>query len=277
MKPSADSHLGEFDSLGCRLLKAGFTLIELLVVIAIIAILAALFFPALSRTLDAGNRAKCGENVRRMLSAVHMYASENDGNLPYCHVVGGQYGGGFRQYHWHRAISPYFGINWTDQWYEDLNDRKVVLPDIYHCPSDKIWGANNPVPVNPSYGYNYWLAKNVDLGDSTKNSPPSARTNGSPVRAAAVSKPSEMILIADRPHDKELNLDRQPNAGATWWLAYNIPDQRPLDRHHGYGTVGWLDGHVTLETTARLKELSTKPKPWGTETYNWSHWTLPPP
>lgn len=252
-------------------------MIELLVVIAIIAILASLAMPALNRVLARGETAKCGENVRRMLSAVHMYAAENDGNLPYCHVVGGQYGGGFGQYHWHRAISPYFGINWTDQWYQDLNARKVVLPDIYHCPSDKkFWGAKNPVPVDPSYGYNYWLTKSVDLNNSANNDPPFATTNGSPVRAAAVSKPSEMILIADRPHNGEKGLDGQVSSGGSWKLAYNIPSQRPLDRHNGYGTVGWLDGHVTLETTARLIDLSTKQKPWGTEAYNWSHWMLPP-
>ncbi len=61
----------------------GFTLIELLVVIAVIAILAALLLPSLSKARNAGRRAACISNLRQVGVAVHLYAQDNRGRIPY--------------------------------------------------------------------------------------------------------------------------------------------------------------------------------------------------
>jgi len=60
-----------------------FTLIELLVVIAILAILAALMLPALASAREKGWQAACLSNLRQMGLAIHAYASDNDGKIPY--------------------------------------------------------------------------------------------------------------------------------------------------------------------------------------------------
>jgi prepilin-type N-terminal cleavage/methylation domain-containing protein len=60
-----------------------FTLVELLVVIAIIAILAALLFPALASAKERGRRAVCLSNLREIGIAIHTYASDNNGQIPY--------------------------------------------------------------------------------------------------------------------------------------------------------------------------------------------------
>ncbi|MEO8428992.1 MAG: prepilin-type N-terminal cleavage/methylation domain-containing protein [Verrucomicrobiota bacterium] len=65
-----------------RLYRA-FTLIELLVVIAILAILAALLLPALARAKDSGRKAACISNLRQIGIAIHVYAQDNDGKIPY--------------------------------------------------------------------------------------------------------------------------------------------------------------------------------------------------
>ncbi len=61
----------------------GFTLIELLVVIAIVAALAALMLPTLSSARDQGHRAACLSNLRQIGLALHAYAGDYDGNIPY--------------------------------------------------------------------------------------------------------------------------------------------------------------------------------------------------
>jgi prepilin-type N-terminal cleavage/methylation domain-containing protein/prepilin-type processing-associated H-X9-DG protein len=61
----------------------GFTLIELLVVIAIVSVLAAMLLPALTSGKAAGRRAACLSNLRQIGIAIHTYALDYDGRIPY--------------------------------------------------------------------------------------------------------------------------------------------------------------------------------------------------
>ena len=60
-----------------------FTLVELLVVIGIIAALIGILLPVLSGVQARGRDIKCQSNLRSILQAVHGYAAENKGSLPY--------------------------------------------------------------------------------------------------------------------------------------------------------------------------------------------------
>ncbi len=62
--------------------RRAFTLIELLVVIAIIGILAAMLMPALSKTKQRAQGALCLNNGKQMMTALHLYISENDDFFP---------------------------------------------------------------------------------------------------------------------------------------------------------------------------------------------------
>src|SRR5215510_9495186 len=58
--------------------RAAFTLVELLVVIGIIAILI-----ALRSARASANRTACLSNLRQVGAAVHAYANDHDGRIPY--------------------------------------------------------------------------------------------------------------------------------------------------------------------------------------------------
>ncbi len=68
----------------CRLCcSPAFTLIELLVVIAILAILMALLLPSLASARQKGWQTACLSNLRQIGIALHTYAGDNEGRIPY--------------------------------------------------------------------------------------------------------------------------------------------------------------------------------------------------
>ena len=58
-------------------------LVELIVVIGIIALLIALLLPTLHKARQAAQVSVCTSNVRQIVTLMRMYASANDGRLPY--------------------------------------------------------------------------------------------------------------------------------------------------------------------------------------------------
>ncbi|MBC2603648.1 type II secretion system protein [Puniceicoccus vermicola] len=67
-----------------------FTLVELLTVMAILGVLAAILVPVVSKIRVNAERTECASNIRQIGLAIHQFASENEGRLPY--VYGGSFG-----------------------------------------------------------------------------------------------------------------------------------------------------------------------------------------
>jgi prepilin-type N-terminal cleavage/methylation domain-containing protein/prepilin-type processing-associated H-X9-DG protein len=60
----------------------GFTLVELLVVIGIIALLVSVLLPALTKARRAANTIACSSNLRQIIQAMMIYASQNNNYIP---------------------------------------------------------------------------------------------------------------------------------------------------------------------------------------------------
>jgi prepilin-type N-terminal cleavage/methylation domain-containing protein/prepilin-type processing-associated H-X9-DG protein len=61
----------------------GFTLVELLVTISIVALLLGILLPVVSRARATAMRTLCMSHQRQLGTAIHTYAGEYDGRIPY--------------------------------------------------------------------------------------------------------------------------------------------------------------------------------------------------
>ena len=101
-----------------------FTLIELLVVISIISLLIAILLPALQNARQAARQMQCSSNERQIMTAIHIYATDNDSFPP----------------HQFMLESANDGTNWHD-WSYRLTEN-LVTPELMRCPSDDIERAS---------------------------------------------------------------------------------------------------------------------------------------
>ncbi|WOO43670.1 type II secretion system protein [Rubellicoccus peritrichatus] len=131
----------------------GFSLVELLVSIAILAIIAGVLVPVVSNVRYKALQAESGSNLRTISTAMHLYSSDNDGELPRLRdkTEGGQPWSGL----WPEKMQPYLGTF--------VDNRS---PDIFFDPLAEVshprlsdFGANDLLFVNDPEAEAYNLAR----------------------------------------------------------------------------------------------------------------------
>jgi len=182
--------------------RCGFTLIELLVVISIIALLAAILFPVFARARENARRASCQSNLKQLGLGIMQYVQDYDETYPY------SYSGNGDARRWPTNIFPY-----------------VKSSQVYLCPS-----ADNPAPgtdvtANPARGVRYGM--NNDFGSASNTYP-------APVKAAAIPRPAELILLTDTFYKSGV---QDP-----FITGYTNPNTD--NRHFDGANLAYADGHV---------------------------------
>ena len=65
-----------------RFHERGFTLGEAATAVGVVAMLATLLVPAAASLKESSRRARCADNMRRLMAGVHAYADEHQGKGP---------------------------------------------------------------------------------------------------------------------------------------------------------------------------------------------------
>ena len=220
--------MGRFSSL--RTNSRSFTLVELLVVIVIIGLLAGLSFPAISGAMAKAKSSECVNNLRQIGTAINLFASENNGYLPY--ATGPNAAGSANSYsfnHWEAPLAVIMGVGTGSVSFPSrasFDDAKAKHP--FNCPACKT-------------GFRTYTANMHGMGFLPGGSAWPRR------KIASIVKSSQLILVADDTFG-----DPAPaNSGTDYFDEASYTNRIGI-RHGGRANALFGDFHVESITVSNL-------------------------
>ncbi len=216
-----------------------FTLIELLVVIAIIALLMAIWVPALSMAKKQTRAVVCASGMRQICLAFNTYGMENNEDIPIAYrVMANDIG----SKPWTWALLPYIG---GDEGKESTLEEPA---DLWFCPADK-----DPYPMGfsphgqryTSYALNGYYKK-ASAGSGWVAGRPELRFGpGGKYRLSQIKQPSGCMLMMETSYYGQVYDMMNPN------LLRYTPDWQGHHRytsgfyHNKAMNLMYVDGHIS--------------------------------
>lgn len=213
-----------------------FTLVELLVVLAVIAILSALFLPALIRSKTSAQRIACGGNLRQLGLAVQMYWDDNSGNA----------------FPWRGAATNGGQIYWFG-WLQNGTEGNRIFDRTLGALYPYLGGRGVEVCSSLNYihpqfklkatGAAYGYAYNILL---------SAAADEPPINAHKIQRSSETVFLADAAQVNTFQAPATPQNPMLEEFYYLSTNETTVHFRHGKtANALFCDGHVAREKPAK--------------------------
>jgi prepilin-type N-terminal cleavage/methylation domain-containing protein/prepilin-type processing-associated H-X9-DG protein len=237
--------------------RLAFTLIELLVVVAIIAILAALFLPALSRAKAQATRAGCASNMRQWGLALAMYEGDYQDKIPL--YVGYSPTNSTGLWGWWEFLSPYLTSQAAVGSYTNVG---IWSMESRKCPGGSLGLPPFMSPTSlffrSSQGrWNCWISVYLGMYGSPLTAPFYYGNLGQPpLSATTIRNPSEAMAYMESVQDSvasplvwtfdaDASHHGQVDSNSEFLEDPGVPFNWARPTVHSFGAnVTLLDGHV---------------------------------
>lgn len=214
-----------------RLLSStAFSLIELLVAISIIAVLIAIFLPAIQQVRQTARTMQCQSNLRQLGLTMFVYANDHNGHM--------------------MAMGPWYKTNYEEYhglpYYVPSIRKLMQCPDMLHAWSDissadlVLKGYSYGVDQT-TYAYNTFWFTNDYFGD----------LEPAPIRHGQASNPTYALVFSDSSADVITTGNTASQVGD--WITARHGQPRFYASRNAAGeyaaNASFADGHVELLLT----------------------------